>query len=721
MRKTIQRKWLFIAALLVVTIFSAVSAQQQPVFRIGVLDSERGPIAKGARLAVSQINARGGVIGADETPYRLELVIVPPGDDMGVALSTINDTGVIAILGPLSTREVADNSRLLPLAGVPILTPAVGDTVIVSAESDLIFRSRAAERHQGRALASFLQQDLQMEHVDVVQLDAASTEAMVGFTTAYTSLGGDEPHLHLFETGMELNDLVNEVVTDDNPQAVVTYGTPELVADFYIALRAAGWAGIFAYNNAEQADFRNRIPVEELTGVLGTATWPLGARDAASIQFLVDYVQAFGEVPGQIEAAAFDSVLMIEEAVGQPGRLEENLANIDGFRGVQGILRPGTLGLGETSDNVAVIQLGPLGGADVVARFAGTERLTDADLPVVDTGVPVPTATATLSGVYVTIQNNVQNVRTGPGLEYDVLGQMQQGETARVTGALVDFSWVVIEYRGQQGWLATYLLDLVGDRSIIPVVQPPPTPTPRPNQDQNITPTPSNFADIVIVSASPSEITFNAPTAVNVVVRNAGAIPAGPFAVAASFQPDNVYAAQNVSGLAPGAEQTVTLPVQLSSRTGFFETAIVADLNNQVNEGAIGEANNTTFVFRYRVDQPSIVQNSATLTLDQSIDLEGGTADLRLDANGLNIAGTACTTTPTPNSCIGVLGGLTWETTTFDNVSPSGGVNTTTIPFANLTQGTVIGIITAEGRRAVARVDNVAPGSSLTITYRVYQ
>ncbi len=36
-----------------------VSAQEQPTFRIGVLDNERGSISSGARLAVNNINDGG--------------------------------------------------------------------------------------------------------------------------------------------------------------------------------------------------------------------------------------------------------------------------------------------------------------------------------------------------------------------------------------------------------------------------------------------------------------------------------------------------------------------------------------------------------------------------------------------------------------------------------------------------------------------------------------
>ena len=83
-----------------------------------------------------------------------------------------------------------------------------------------------------------------------------------------------------------------------------------------------------------------------------------------------------------------------------------------------------------------------------------------------------------MEGVVLTIKSAVQNVRTGPGMEYDILGKLRKDEQARIIGASLDFAWVIIDYRGQNGWLATYLLDVTGDRASVPVVAAPPTPTP---------------------------------------------------------------------------------------------------------------------------------------------------------------------------------------------------------------------------------------------------
>ena len=134
-------------------------AQALPVFRIGVLDEEDGALTRGAQLAVKEINDLGGVVGADGTVFQLQLVIQSP-QDIPFAIANLNQASVIAIIGPSDSDTVLGNSRLLTSLGVPILTPATDDTIIVSDNTNLMMRIRAQESLIGRALADYLVNDL---------------------------------------------------------------------------------------------------------------------------------------------------------------------------------------------------------------------------------------------------------------------------------------------------------------------------------------------------------------------------------------------------------------------------------------------------------------------------------------------------------------------------------------------------------------------------------
>jgi hypothetical protein len=180
--------------------------------------------------------------------------------------------------------------------------------------------------------------------------------------------------------------------------------------------------------------------------------------------------------------------------------------------------------------------------------------------------------------------------------------------------------------------------------------------------------------------------------------------------VGASFEPGAVFSSNVVPNIAPGATVTVPLSAAVVG-TGEFMVNVVADISNQVNEGTTdGEGNNIYFL-TYRVDYPVIAQASLLpVAAGSLIDLYGGVGDLSWTGTGLNVVNGAL---------IGVLTGVTFEAANYDAISPALVNNNVGLTDAQIFPGVIIGVITAEGQRAVIRIESRA-GTSLNISYRVY-
>jgi uncharacterized protein YraI len=89
--------------------------------------------------------------------------------------------------------------------------------------------------------------------------------------------------------------------------------------------------------------------------------------------------------------------------------------------------------------------------------------------------------TQTPSDVYVTVTNAEQiNVRNGPStVLYNIIGNMQPGETAKALGVSPGHDWVQIEYPAAPGgvaWVYTSLISI--SPGTLQIVEPPPTATP---------------------------------------------------------------------------------------------------------------------------------------------------------------------------------------------------------------------------------------------------
>ena len=98
------------------------------------------------------------------------------------------------------------------------------------------------------------------------------------------------------------------------------------------------------------------------------------------------------------------------------------------------------------------------------------------------TSVLAQEATPDGSDIFVTISYPEQiNVRNGPGtVLYDIIGNMQPGESARALGVSPGRDWVQIVYPPGPdgvGWIHTSLITV--SPGTLQIVEPPPTVTPR--------------------------------------------------------------------------------------------------------------------------------------------------------------------------------------------------------------------------------------------------
>jgi uncharacterized protein YgiM (DUF1202 family) len=86
-----------------------------------------------------------------------------------------------------------------------------------------------------------------------------------------------------------------------------------------------------------------------------------------------------------------------------------------------------------------------------------------------------PTATiasptqAVGAGPHIVARQVLTNVRLGPGTSFEVIAELNQGDSAPVIARNVDGAWLKIQISSGTGWIATYLVEVSGDISTIPI------------------------------------------------------------------------------------------------------------------------------------------------------------------------------------------------------------------------------------------------------------
>jgi ABC-type branched-subunit amino acid transport system substrate-binding protein len=691
-------------------------ALQAQTLKIGVIGAANSPTAQGIALAIDRITARGPLVGPRNARYSFEIVaeeVLRP-EDVTEALAKFKQEKVFAIFGPDDDEFAKNNLASLTAAGVPVF---IGATSTDIKPAGSVFRTRANGARQAEALTEVLVTELKANKVALYQGSPDVAPHVTNMVEALQAKGKTPaPPVLQLENGAVADSV--KVLMGSQPDTIIAYGKPELLAELYRVLRGSNYTGKFVTPHTDTSDFIQNVATNLRGGIYGVTTWPYSWDTPDSADLTRDYVAAFSDVPTPLSAAAYDAAVALilgslKEVGPAPDALLRRFMALPKANSIQGTFNP-KLGDNELSANVAVIVTERTGGPTLIARFDETGRLPLIDTTPTPTPRP-PTATRqpspTLDGVVGIVRTATATVRTGPGTNYPAIGSLRRNEQVRLIGANNNFTWFVIMFRQQQAWVAASTLRVVGNARELPLVAAPPTPIPSPTLPPTLTPTAAPIADIVLISAAmnPAIPQPGVPFTLNVTIRNQGGANAGEFAVAAAFKPGEVFASSVVPGLPAGQQTSLNLSATVNGTIAEARVAIVMDLNNQVDEGPGGEANNKP-EFVYRVDRNKIAQGTATIPSGSNADFQGGNPDVNYD--GTKIA-------PINGATLGLLTGVQMTQIHYDFLSPDKINNGVGIAIADLVPGAVIGIYTAEGKRGALRVVQPA-GGTLVLEFFIY-
>ena len=725
--------------LLIVIVAGSVAARPAPqdtTLTVGYIGSPGDAMAQGVQLAISEINATGGITADNGTTYTLTLQVVEVTGAAEVPGALSQLSNAIAIFGPSSNVLAVPNVDAFGTVDAPVLTAARSRTLDNAGAN--VFRLIPPDGDYASVLATYLVQELNIQSVVVVgaatDVDTSNTSTST-FSTTFSRLSGPPEQTIQVQDNIQLAGALADVPTT-NPDAVVLFGNSEGAQTTLETLRDAGWDGLFVYRDAQRALLEDDgVDAELFAGTIGIDNWSFAPGTVVGRTFLLDYVQQFGDVPGPLSAAGYDALYalstVIRDGAVTPAAARDGLTQVRFSSLVSGPINPAVFGNQTMSQSVYVFEVTANGGLTPLAVYddgvqrsgiggddqqAGgdddegvvgqpTARPTNTAVPTIP---PPPTITPSVLTGTVSSEVRVLNVRSGPDADiYEVVDQLNTGQQVTIVGRNADFSWFFVQYAGQTGWVFAEFLNVFdpgGQLAVSPVIAPPNTPTPAPTEAQL---EPDLF--ITNVTISPNNPRPGNPISATVTITNQGRSDAGSFAVATSFLPGSVYTANNLSGLAAGQTVTTTLTNTVTT-TGYVpDLGIVVDLNDEVAEGAAGE-NNNIFTVSYKVDRAVTTEAQVTLFPGNTFNFAGPSDDLTWDGNVITMS------TSSGDARIGLVGGgLDYVTAAFGDVT----TYATGTTFANPQPGQVFAMITDEDEYGYMRVDN-RNGTNVTVTYRIY-
>lgn len=164
--------------------------------RIAAIFSLSGPAMKshhpsvlGARWAVEDINAGGGVLGRALLLMEIDNRSTPVGSK--VAADQAATAGVTAIIGPAWSSQAIATARVAQKNGIPMIVNSATHPDVTRV-GDCIFRVCYTDHLQGQVLAAFAAQDINARRAVILQ-DVTSDYSLglaAAFEQAFTGLGG---------------------------------------------------------------------------------------------------------------------------------------------------------------------------------------------------------------------------------------------------------------------------------------------------------------------------------------------------------------------------------------------------------------------------------------------------------------------------------------------------------------------------------------------------
>ncbi len=272
---------------------------------------------EGAKLAIEQANAKGGVAG-----QRLDLVVyddqASPKEAVPVATKLVEKDAVVAAVSGSYSGSTRAAAAIFQRAQVPyVVSYAIHPDITLA--GDYMFRVSAMGEVQGRGGAK-LAQGLGKKKVVIITVKNDFGQALAaGFKEAAPKLGLNIANE--YEYGMadrQFGPLVSKVKAD-NPEVIYASGYYFNAGPLVSQLRAAGVTAPIIGQEGYDSDKFIEIAGAAAEGTLVTTSLDRDSDAPATKAFLADFRKATGAGADMVAAASFTAVNVVVEGLKTTG------------------------------------------------------------------------------------------------------------------------------------------------------------------------------------------------------------------------------------------------------------------------------------------------------------------------------------------------------------------------------------------------------------------
>ncbi|HEX3947456.1 MAG TPA: ABC transporter substrate-binding protein [Acidimicrobiales bacterium] len=275
---------------------------------------------KGARLAVAQINAAGGVKGA-----KVRLTVLNDDSDPATSATRMRtlatDDKVLAVLGPTFSNSAASADPIADQLRTPVLAVSNTGPGIVGTcayPCSWIFRDSLGEAVMLPAGVDAYVASAHPARASVIYPDADAYGASSGqiAAQALTAAGVQVVGSVVVTDPTQPEGPVGDALAGNPTVVVVTASSAVVDGEIIKGLRAQGFAGQILGGNAFNSPVAGTTAGTASQGARSAAGWFLGSTTKANRAFVAAYKARYGTAPDQFSALAYTGVRLLADAAG---------------------------------------------------------------------------------------------------------------------------------------------------------------------------------------------------------------------------------------------------------------------------------------------------------------------------------------------------------------------------------------------------------------------
>lgn len=306
---------------------AATSAAPKPPVKIGALIPLTGPsgatgqdMKEGYDLAIDQINAAGGVNGAN-----VQMIYEDDKNDPATAVASweklVNNDKVEIMVGGLSSTISLALVEPAKKAQVPMAWTGAAASAFETGMKDqaYFFHYHPWDYMNGESNIAFLKSTPYTKYAIAYEDGAFGTASFAGFQVSLPAAGMSIVGSEKFKTGStEFTAMLNKLKTSGAEGFIVVPYAADMIP-MLTQMKEVGWAPklIFAAPPSWPANFE-KSPVAE--GVAAAALWTPDVATDASKKFVADFQKKYGKLPGSYWAPlAYTNLVTAIDALRKSG------------------------------------------------------------------------------------------------------------------------------------------------------------------------------------------------------------------------------------------------------------------------------------------------------------------------------------------------------------------------------------------------------------------